>query len=146
MACQACINDCCQRWCIDHLVCALECCGCCHIPIMMGPNQSWHSGQIIAQKDSDLRFYNFDPLATDGTQNPLGIAMYTVESDANGKAMQRYFNGLVPAANCGQPYTNMYICGIFFTQFLRGDIAAARAAGLLQRKEGNDSTGYVKLV
>ena len=59
--------------------------------------------------------------------------------------MTRYFSGLVPSSDCGQPYTNMYVCGIFYTQYLRGDIAAARAAGLLRRLEGNDSNGYVKL-
>ena len=145
MACATCINNCCQRWCVDVLVCALDCCGCCHIPVLMGPNQSWHAGQIIAQKDSDLRFYEFDPFASDGTQVPTGLAMHTVDSDENGNAISRYFTGLVPAAECGQPYTNMFVCGIFYTQYLRGDVAAARAAGLLRRLEGNDSNGYVKL-
>lgn len=145
-ACQQCINDCCHRWCLDELVCALDCCGCCHIPILMGPNEDWHSGQIIAKKDSDLRYYKFDPFATDGTQVPIGLAMYTVTSDENGFAQTRYFNGLVPGADCGQPYTNMYVCGIFYTQYLRGDVGAARAAGLLRTLEGNDQTGLVKLV
>lgn len=113
----------------------------------MGPNQSWHAGEIIAQKDDDLRFYVFDPNATDGTQHPLGIAMWNVESDAMGNAINRYFNAQVPSASgCGQPYTNMYICGIFRTQELRGQVGAARAAGLLKRKEGNDTAGIVKLV
>lgn len=146
MACQTCINNCCHRWCVDVLECATPCCGCCHLPVLMGPNQSWHAGQIIAQNDSDLRFYEFDPSAVDGTQVPLGIARETVESDENGNAINRFFNGLVPAAECGQPYTNMHVCGIFYTQYLRGDVAAARAAGLLRRIEGNDSTGLVKLI
>lgn len=147
MACQTCINNCCHRWCVEELVCAIECCGCCHIPVLMGPNESWHAGQIIAQKDSDLRFYEFDPFAVDGTQVPVGIAKYTVEADAQGNAISRYFNGLSPfAEGCGQPYTNMYVCGIFYTQYLRGDVSAARAAGILRRLEGNDSTGLVKLI
>ena len=145
MACENCINKCCQRWCVDRLDCALDCCGCCHIPILMGPNQSWHSGEIIAQNDTDLKFYIFDPYPTDGTQVPLGLAMYSVDSDENGTPHDRYFNGLVPGADCGPLHTNMYICGIFYTQQVHGDVASARAAGLLSRKEGNDSVGYVKL-
>lgn len=145
MACNNCINNCCQRWCVDELECALECCGCCHIPVLMGPNQIWRAGEIIAQKDSDMRFYIFDPFATDGTQVPLGLAKYVIESDENGYPYSRYFNGLVPAAECGPLHTNMFICGVFFTQQIHGDVAAARAAGLFTRKEGNDSVGYVKL-
>jgi hypothetical protein len=146
MACPQCISDCCHRWCVEELLCAMECCGCCDLPTLFGPNLNIQAGQLIAQKDDDLRFYPFDPAATDGTQNLLGVARYHIQTNAEGRVLHRYFNPMVPSSECGPIYSNRYVCGLFRTQDIIGDIAAARASGRLLRVEGNDSAGLVKFV
>lgn len=144
--CPTCISNCCHRWCVEELLCALECCGCCHLPTLFGPNLDIQAGQLLGQKDSDLRFYPWNPLATDGTQDLLGIAMHHLTTTAEGRVTNRFFQGLVPFIDCGQPYDNRYVCGIFRTQDIIGDITTARATGRLLRIEGNDSAGLVRLV
>lgn len=145
MACETCQNNCCIRWCVEELICATDCCGCCHLPVLFGPNLDIPAGQILGQKDADLRFYPFDPFATDGTQIPRGLSKYHYETDANGDVKNRYFNPLVPGSLCGEKYGNVYFCGIFRTQDLVGDVGAAESGRLLRILYGNADSGLVKL-
>ncbi len=146
MSCPTCINDCSHRWCVEELLCAVECCGCCDLATLFGPNLDIPAGQLIAQKDSDERFYPFDPAATDGRQEPLGIARYHIKTNENGQPYHRYFNPLVPSSECGPLYSNRYVCGVFRTQDIRGNIQAAFATHRLLKVEGNAQTGLVKFV
>jgi hypothetical protein len=94
MACQTCLNDCCVRPCVEELLCAMDCCGCCHVPILLAPNLDLKAGTILGQRSSDLRFAPFDPLAVDGTQTPRGILQYHVLTDGDGNVVHRYFGYL----------------------------------------------------
>lgn len=146
MACQTCINQCCVKPCVEELVCHYECCGCCHIPVLLIPDQDLPAGTILAQRASDLRFGPFDPLATDGLQFPKGFLKYHVLTDENGNVVHRYFGYLGLGLDCGQPYTNMYICGIFRTQDIVGDLASAVATPNFGRiVEGTVDAGLVKI-
>lgn len=146
MACQTCINDCCIRPCVSELLCALDCCGCCHIPILLGPNLDLKAGQLLGQRSSDLRFFPYDPLATDGTQILRGLLHYHTVTDANGDVIDRYFGYLGLGLACGPKYGNMYVCGIFRIQDLVGDVAAGVASGILRLLDGNaDGSGLIRL-
>lgn len=143
--CPTCIGPCCHRWEPCQIFCATDCCGCCPLPTIYGPNQTIEAGTIVAQRASDLLFFPFDPTATDGLQEPLGIQEWTITIDANGR-VQQYFNPFVPTSECGPLYSNRFICGIFYTQQLKGDVAAAWATGRLVRVEGTISSGLSKFV
>lgn len=146
MACQTCINNCCVRPCVEELLCAMDCCGCCHVPILIAPSQDLMAGTILGQRTSDLRFAPFDPLATDGTQLPRGILQYHVQTDDQGNVINRYFGFLGLGLECGPKYTNMYICGIFRLQELIGDVGAAAANNWLKLVDGNvGGNGLVRL-
>lgn len=88
MACPTCLNDCCVRPCVEELLCAMDCCGCCHVPILLGENLDIPAGTILGQRTADLKFVPFDPLAVDGSQLPRGIAQYHVQTDAEGQRDQ----------------------------------------------------------
>lgn len=146
MACQTCINNCCVRPCVEELLCAMDCCGCCHVPILIAPSQDLMAGTILGQRTSDLRFAPFDPLAVDGTQLPRGILQYHVQTDDQGNVINRYFGFLGLGLECGPKYTNMYICGIFRLQELIGDVGAAAANNWLKLVDGNvGGNGLVRL-
>ena len=146
MACQTCINDCCVRPCVEELLCALDCCGCCHVPILIIPDQDLKAGTLLGQRTSDLRFGPFDPLATDGRQTLRGIAQYHVQTNSNGDIINRYFGYLGLGLDCGPKYTNMYVCGIFRLQELIGDVASAVAGGWLKLIDGNPGgSGLVRI-
>lgn len=145
MACETCTSNCCIRWCVEELLCATDCCGCCHIRVMFGPNLDIPAGQILGKKTLDKRFYPFDPFAVDGTQIPRGISKYHYTTDANGDVVNRFFNPLVPNSQCGEKYGNMYVCGIFRTADLIGDVGAAEAGRLLRELTGDTDSGLVKL-
>lgn len=146
MACETCQNDCCVRPCVEELLCALDCCGCCHIPILLAPNLDIKAGTLLGQRTSDLRFAPFDPLAVDGTQLFRGIAQYHVKTDDQGNVIDRYFGFLGLGLACGPKYTNMYVCGIFRIQDLIGDVASAAASGILKLLDGNPGgSGLVRL-
>lgn len=147
MACQQCINDCCVRFCVEELLCATDCCGCCHLPTLLAPNLNLQAGTLLGQRTADLRFAPFDPLAVDGTQDLKGILQYHVITDANGNVVHRYFGPFGLGLDCGPLYTNRYVCGIFRTEHLVGDVASAVAAGGLRILEGGvTGPGLVKLV
>lgn len=144
--CQTCVNNCCVRPCVAELLCALDCCGCCHIPILVAPNQDLLAGTLLGQRTADLRYAPFDPLAVDGTQLFRGILQYHVTTDANGDVINRYFGYLGLGLECGPKYTNMYVCGIWRLQDLIGDVASAAAASLLKLIDGNPGgQGLVRL-
>lgn len=145
MACPTCVNNCCVRPCVEELLCAMDCCGCCHVPVLLAPNLDLQAGTILGQRTADLRFAPFDPLATDGTQTPKGILQYHVQTDAEGNVVGRYFGMLGLGLDCGPKYTNMYICGIFRTQDLVGDVASAAAAGWLRIFDGTAQSGLAKI-
>lgn len=145
MACQNCVNNCCIRWCVEELLCSRDCCGCCHIEVLFGPNLDIPAGQWLGQKTDDKRMYPFDPMATDGTQKPKGIAKYHYQTDANGDVLNRWFNPLVPGSLCGEKYGNMYVCGIFRNQDLRGETGAAESAGRGVVLYGDENNGEFKL-
>lgn len=146
MACDTCLNSCCIRPCVDKLVCAYECCGCCHLPVLFGPNLDMEAGTIVGMKDSDLRFYPFNPNASDGTQNPLGVTYRHYVTDANGDVNGTRFGPLGLGLECGEKYGNVYFCGIFRTEDLRGDVASAIAARLFRRISGSVDAGLVKVI
>lgn len=146
MACQTCVNECCVRPCVEELLCAMDCCGCCHVPVLIIPNQSLKAGTILGQRTSDLRFAAFDPNAVDGTQLPRGILQYHVETDAQGNVINRYFGMFGLGLECGPMYTNMYVCGIFRLQEIIGDVASAAAAGWLRLIDGNPGgSGLIRI-
>lgn len=143
--CDTCVNNCCVRPCVAELLCALDCCGCCHIPVLLAPNQDLKAGTILGQRSSDLRFVPFNPEATDGSEQPRGILHYHVITDADGRVTGRYFGMLGLGLDCGPLYTNMYICGIFRTQDLDGDLNAAIATGQFGRiVQGTEDSGLFK--
>lgn len=124
----------------------MDCCGCCHVPILLAPSQDILAGTILGQRTSDLRFAPFDPLAVDGTQLPRGIAQYHVQTDDQGNVIGRYFGFLGLGLECGPKYTNMYICGIFRLQDIIGDVASAAAANWLRLIDGNPGgSGLVRI-
>lgn len=124
----------------------MDCCGCCHVPILLAPNLDIKAGTILGQRTSDLRFAPFDPLAIDGTQLPRGIAQYHVQTDADGNVVGRYFGFLGLGLECGPKYTNMYICGIFRLQDIIGDVASAAANNWLRLIDGNvGGSGLVRI-
>lgn len=146
MACEQCLNNCCIRPCVEELKCALDCCGCCHIPILLIPNLDIQAGTILGQRASDLRYGPYDPLAVDGTQIPRGFAHYHVLSNDDGDVVGRYFGLLGLGLECGQKYTNMYVCGIFRTQDIVGDLASAQATPNFGRIiDGTVDAGLFKL-
>jgi hypothetical protein len=146
MPCQTCINDCCVRPCVEELLCAMDCCGCCHVPILLGPNLDIPAGTILGQRTTDLRFFPFQPLAVDGTQLPRGILQYHVQTNANGDVINRYFGHLGLGLDCGPKYTNMYVCGIFRIQDIFGDLASALSAGWARLIDGNpDGSGLFRV-
>lgn len=146
MACVNCTGKCELRPCVEQLLCALDCCGCCHVPVLLAPNQDIKAGTILGQRESDLRFVPFDPLASDGSQLPRGIAMYHAITDNDGNIVDRYFGYLGLSLGCGPLYTNMYICGIFRLQDIIGDVASASAANWLKLVDGNvGGSGLVRL-
>lgn len=146
MACPTCLGKCELRICVEELHCVYDCCGCCHIPVLLAPNLDLKAGTLLGQRDADLRFDVFDPLASDGTQRFRGILKYHVMTDDQGNVVHRYFGHLGLGLDCGPLYTNMYICGIFRLQDLIGDVASAAASGLLRLVEGNPGgSGIVRL-
>lgn len=146
MACQTCINDCCIRPCVEELLCALDCCGCCHVPILVAPSQDIKAGTILGQRTTDLRYAPFDPFAIDGTQLPRGIAQYHVQTDDQGNVINRYFGYLALGMACGPKYTNMYVCGIFRLQDIIGDVASAAANNWMRLIDGNPGgSGLVRI-
>lgn len=146
MACQNCVGKCELRICIEDLRCAYDCCGCCHLPILLAPDLDLKAGTLLGQRTSDLRYAPFDPLAVDGTQLFRGILQYHVITDEDGNVVHRYFGHLGLGLDCGPLYTNMYVCGIFRLQDLVGDVASAAAAGLLRLIDGNPGgSGLVRL-
>lgn len=146
MACATCLNECCVRPCVEELLCAMDCCGCCHVPILLGENLSIPAGTLLGQRTADLRFIPFDPLATDGSQLPRGILQYHVQTNANGDVVGRYFGYLGLGLDCGPKYSNMYVCGIFRLQDILGDVGAAASAGWLRLIDGNPGgSGLVRI-
>lgn len=146
MACATCVNECCVRPCVEQLECAMDCCGCCHIPVLLAPNVSLKAGTILGQRTSDLRFDAFDPLAVDGRQIPRGLLMYHAVTNDQGAVIDRYFGHLGLGLECGPLYTNMYVCGIFRIQELIGDVASAVASNWLRLLDGNvGGSGLVRL-
>ena len=137
MACATCLNNCCVRPCVAELLCAMDCCGCCDVPILLGASLDLQAGTILGQRTADLRFVAFDPLAVDGSQLPRGILRYHVQTDDQGNVINRYFGFLGLGLDCGPKYTNMYVCGIFRIQDIIGDIGSAAAAGWLRLIDGN---------
>ncbi len=124
----------------------MDCCGCCHVPILLGPSLDLKAGTILGQRTSDLRFFAYDPLAVDGTQSPRGILQYHAQTDVNGNIINRYFGYLGLGLDCGPKYTNMYVCGIFRIQDLVGDVASAVGANWLKLIDGNAAgSGLVRL-
>lgn len=124
----------------------MDCCGCCHIPILLGPNLDLEAGTLLGQRTADLRFAPFDPLAVDGTQLFRTILKFHVQTDDQGNIINRYFGQYGLSLECGPLYTNAYVCGIFRTQDLRGDVAAAVASGVLKLVDGlADGAGLVRL-
>lgn len=139
--CPTCINKCAHRWCVDMLLCAFDCCGCCHLLGVFVEDADIPAGTLLGERN-DKRLGPFDPLATDGLQNFMGIAMHHITTDENGEVLPRVYNPYTPSANCGPLYDNFYVCGIFFENQLFGDVDAAIAAGGLRRVHG----GLVKLI
>lgn len=146
MACATCINDCCIRPCVEELLCAQDCCGCCDYAILLAPDLDIKAGTILGQITATRRYAPFDPAAIDGTQLPRVIARYHIKTDANGNPIERYFGFLGLGLQCGQKYTNGYYCGTFRLEDLVGDVAAAAAAGWLKLVDGlPGDTGIVRL-
>lgn len=146
MPCQNCLGKCQVRPCVEELLPAYECCGHCDLPFLLGPNLDLEAGTIIGQRTTDLRFYPFDPNASDGTQLPRAILRYHVRTDDQGNVIDRYFGPLGLGLECGQPYTNAWVCGIFRLQDLFGDVAAAAASGWLKLIDGNPGgSGLVRI-
>lgn len=146
MACPTCVNDCCVRPCVEELQCALDCCGCCHLPVLYGEDLNILAGTLLGQRTADLRFVPFDPAAVDGSQLFRGIQKYHISTDAQGRVINRYFGYLGLGLDCGQIYGNMYVCGIFRIQDLIGDVAAAAASGILKLIDGlPGGSGLVRL-
>src|SRR5260221_6240114 len=146
MACQTCINSCCVRPCVEELLCAMDCCGCCHVPILLAANVDILAGTILGQRTADLRFVPFDPLAVDGSQQPRVILQYHVQTDDQGNVIDRYFGFLGLGLDCGPKYTNGYVCGIFRLQDIIGDVASAAASGWLKLIDGNPGgSGLVRI-
>lgn len=141
MACATCLNNCCVRPCVEELLCAMDCCGCCHVPVLLGENLDIQAGTILGQRTADLKFVPFNPLATDGSQLPRGIAQYHVMTDAEGNVVGRYFGYLGLGLDCGPKYTNMYVCGIFRIQDIIGDLASAASAGWARLIDGMPGGG-----
>lgn len=145
MACNTCQTNCCIRPCVERLHCAYECCGCCHLPVLLGPNLDMEAGTIVGMNDTDLRFYPFDPSADDGTQVPLGVTYEHYVTNAAGDIIGNRFGPLGLGLECGEKLGNVYFCGIFRITDLRGDIASAIAARLLRRISGSLDAGLVKV-
>lgn len=124
----------------------MDCCGCCHIPVLLGENLDLKAGTLLGQRTSDLRFVPFDPTATDGSQLFRGILQYHVQTDDQGNVVGRYFGLLGLGLECGPQYSNMFVCGIFRLQELFGDVASAAASGILKLLDGNPGgNGLVRL-
>lgn len=146
MACPTCISNCCIRPCVEELDCIYDCCGCCHIPILLAPNLDLPAGQLLGQLDSTRQYAAFDPTAVDGTQLFRGILKYHVQTDENGHVIGRYFGQLGLGLNCGPLYTNMYVCGMWRTEDLFGDVASAAATGIIKLVDGPASgPGIVRM-
>lgn len=146
MACATCLNECCVRPCVEELLCAMDCCGCCHVPILLGENLDIKAGTLLGQRNADLKFVPFEPLAVDGSQLPRGILQYHVQTNANGDVINRYFGHLGLGLECGPKYSNMYVCGIFRLQDLIGDVASAASSGWLRLIDGNPGgSGLVRI-
>lgn len=139
--CPTCVSKCSQRWCVEYLRCATDCCACCHFPGLYIENADIPAGTLLGERE-DHRLGPFDPSADNGLQTFAGIQMYHIVTNETGQPYDRYFIGLVPNADlCGPLYSNFYACGIFFEDHLFGDVNAAISAGRLARIPG----GLVKI-
>lgn len=119
--CPSC-GGCCVEGCLNEIKCLYECCGCCTIEVCFGPNLKLSAGTIVAENKNDLRFYAFDP-NNEELDKPVGILRYTIETDEDGNLTHKH--APLFANKCNGCATNVYICGIFRTQELHGNVAAA---------------------
>lgn len=119
-------GGCCVEACLNEIKCLYDCCGCCTIEVVPGPNQTLNAGTILAENLEDQCFYAYDP-TNDLLDCPAGVLRYRIETDADGNIL----NNFAPlfGEKCGRRTTNMYICAIFRTQDLHGNVAAAFAKG-----------------
>lgn len=115
-------GECCVEGCSHKVICAITCCGCCHLPVLFGPNQKIYAGTILAQSTEDQLFYKYDP--TDDTLDiPRGISVYSVETNENGEILK--YSSMFVGSLCNKLEDNMWVCGIFRIEDVIGNLAAA---------------------
>lgn len=155
MANQNCTScpECCAELCPNPKIDCVTCdagtgtggCGCCTIEVVLLPSTTYLAGMILGERSSDGRFGVFDSAATDGRQTPRGILKFKVTTDENGAVHGNEYNPY--GIDCPRLTTPMYICGVFRTEEIIGDLAAATSTGLFGRvvQGPYDGPGLFKL-
>lgn len=149
MDCPTCCAELCPNPKIDCVTCdgagGRSGCGCCNIEIVLIPSTQYLAGMILGERAGDGRFGPFDPAATDGRQIPRGILKFKVQTDDAGAIYGNEYNAY--GIDCPRLTTAMYVCGIFRTEEIVGNLAAAVSTGLFGRvlQGGYDGPGLYAL-